>query len=69
MVQFGIFSALEWEGGGETLTWESMKLAWSPHRNTLVTKSREREAQGRSTRRPRGDQAGAVGMWLLHQKL
>ena len=40
-IQFGsIFSALEWEGGGETLTWESMKLAWSPHRDTLVTKMR-----------------------------
>lgn len=39
-IQFGsIFSALEWEVGGETLTWESMKSAWSPHRNTLVTKT------------------------------
>lgn len=28
----------EWEGGGETLTWESRKSAWSPHRHMLVAK-------------------------------
>lgn len=33
-----IFSALEQEGGGETLTWESVKSAWSPHRNMFVRK-------------------------------
>lgn len=64
-IPFGsVFSALEWEGGGETLTWESMKSAWSPHRNTLVTKTRGGAGGSGGALGPRGPGCG-LGMWLL----